>query len=335
MANTRAYVWLCTLAALGCGGGTGLPDAATRSDTTTSDVTINDSSPDAGGAACGPTGTSPCSESTAVPGGTFYRSYDLAADGLFSNMSYPATVSGFRLDKYEVTVGRFRQFALAGMGTQSSPPAAGGGSRSLNGMSDQGGWDPAWNTNLPINTAALTAAVKCGGGSTWTDSAGANETLPIDCISWFEAMAFCIWDGGFLPTDAEWNYAAAGGDEQRAYPWSNPNSSVTIDCTHANYAGGCAGALNRVGSESPAGDGKWGHSDLAGNIMEWTLDWYTSPYPTPCDNCAQLTQASDNRVLRGGAYLESAMLVRAGVRRGGFTPFDRFPYIGVRCARAP
>src|SRR5262249_42064726 len=152
------------------------------------------------------------------------------------DMSNPATVSDFRLDTYEVTLGRFRQFVNAGMGTQASPPANGAGARTLNGMANQGGWDPTWTANLPADVGQLGAAGDCTPPlNSWTDTPGANEVLPMNCITWYEAFAFCVWDGGFLPTEAERSYAAAGGNEQRAFPWSNPASSLTIDCSYANY----------------------------------------------------------------------------------------------------
>ncbi|MCX5746586.1 MAG: hypothetical protein NT062_29265, partial [Proteobacteria bacterium] len=88
---------------------------------------------------CGPTGTSPCCESPVVTGGTYARSYDVSSDGMYPDPSYGATVSTFRLDKYEVTVGRFRQFVAAGQGTQANPPLANAGSRTLNGTANQGG----------------------------------------------------------------------------------------------------------------------------------------------------------------------------------------------------
>jgi formylglycine-generating enzyme required for sulfatase activity len=71
-------------------------------------------------AICGPSGTSSCCGSSLVPGGTFYRSYDLGSDGMYATMNAPATVSDFRVDTYEVTVGRFRQFVNAGMGMQGN-----------------------------------------------------------------------------------------------------------------------------------------------------------------------------------------------------------------------
>jgi len=166
----------------------------------------------------------------------------------------------------------------------------------------------------------------------------------MDCVTWYEAMAFCIWDGGYLTTEAEWNYAASGGMEQRAYPWSSPSTSTSIDCIYANYyvnspsgtycVNGTTGAVNRVGSESSKGDGRWGHSDLAGNVWEWTLDWYTGTYPLPCNDCAHLTTSS-NRVLRGGGFDYGAASLRAAYRGSFYPPTDRYGNVGWRCARTP
>jgi formylglycine-generating enzyme required for sulfatase activity len=277
-----------------------------------------------------------------VPGGAFYRSYDVGTDGMYTDMSYPATVSTFRLDKYEVTVGRFRQFVTAGMGTQASPPAVGAGAHARIPAS---GWDPSWNAMLVTDTAGLVLLVKCEAThQTWTDAAGANESLPMNCITWYEAMAFCAWDGGYLPTEAEWNYAAAGGDDQRAYPWSSPPSSLVNDCSYANYfdlgtSGFCSppsttGAVNRVGTESPMGDGRWGQSDLGGNVWEWVLDAYGTAYRDPCNDCASLAPAAPERVFRGGCFRNDAPSLRGAVRDYD-TPAVRQVDNGVRCARTP
>ena len=289
-------------------------------------------------ATCGPAGTASCCTSPVVPGGTFYRSYDVATDGAHTDMTSPATVSDFRLDTYEVTVARFRQFVAAGQGTQASPPAAGAGGRTLGGMSGQGGWDPAWNASLPADQAALIASVSCSASyQAWTDAPGANESMPMNCVTWYEAFSFCAWDGGFLPTEAQWNYAAAGGSEQRAYPWSSPPDSVAIDCSYANYVdnqgfcNGTFGGVDRVGSQSPKGDGKWGQADLGGNINEWTLDGYAVVYPTPCNDCAALTPVSTS-VARGASFMSTGPYLRGALRLNSM-PTAVDPSIGARCAR--
>jgi formylglycine-generating enzyme required for sulfatase activity len=245
----------------------------------------------------------------------------------FRDKSYPATVADFYLDKYEITVSRFRQFVKAGMGSQASPPGPGAGAHP--GITGSG-WDSTWNTNLPADPNSLKVVMDECYDTTWTDTAGSNENQPVNCLDWYTAFAFCAWDGGRLATEAEWNYAASGGSEQRYYPWSSPATSTTIDASYAVYAS--TAALN-VGSKSPAGDGKWGQSDLAGNVGEWTLDWYASPYSMPCDNCADLTASSSGRVFRGGAFDYGDSYLRSAYRFGSGIGY-RNNYIGARCARS-
>jgi formylglycine-generating enzyme required for sulfatase activity len=236
-------------------------------------------------------------------------------------------VSAFRLDKYEVTVGRFRSFVETGEGTRQHPPTATAGAHvKIPGS----GWDSSWNINLTMDASSLIAAVKCDPARAWTDVPGTNEGLPMNCVTWYEAAAFCSWDGGYLPTEAEWNFAAAGGDEQRAYPWSTPPASTAIDCAHANYAG-CVSGVGYVGDRAN-GDGKWGQSDLAGNALEWILDWAADPYPTAnCDDCANLLPAT-GRILRGGSVLYDVTFQRASLRKA-LVPTSRFADVGFRCAR--
>ncbi|HEY0483724.1 MAG TPA: SUMF1/EgtB/PvdO family nonheme iron enzyme [Kofleriaceae bacterium] len=295
---------------------------------------------------CGPSRNGSCCESLLVPGGTFYRSYDKAGDGDSGDMNARATVSEFRLDKYEVTVGRFRAFVEAGMGTQEHPPASNSGAHP-NRLNS--GWDATWNTQLETTTPELRQQLhdRSPDGTMWTLAPDTNENRAINVVSWYEAMAFCIWDGGYLPTEAEWNYAAAGGDDQRAYPWSRSSSpgDKTITTDLASYNGGtdCMSVVQLPTASSctitpvgirPSGDGRWGHSDLAGNVDEWVLDWYAAPYASPCMDCVNLTAPPPPlyRVTRGGSLTSPARDLRTGLRGQSGMP----NYIlGIRCARRP
>lgn len=287
-------------------------------------------------ATCGSNGTDSCCDSPPVPAGSFYVHYDVGTDGAYTNMTNLATVSAFRLDRHEVTVGRFREFVNAGMGTQQNPPTAGAGARTLNGLADQAGWDPAWNALLPADTAALITALQCPSGPTWQSTPGPGDGFAMNCMSWYEAFAFCVWDGGFMPTEIELKYAAAGGDEHRAYPWSVPASNVTINCTRANlFIGGtnCYFYIDRAGQRSPDGDGRWGHADLSGNVFDWALDWAGGTWPSPCIDCALLTPTA-NKFLAGGSVTQASTYNRVGyanARPPDQGVIDR----GVRCARVP
>jgi len=267
---------------------------------------------------CGSTMNHDCCEALLVDGGSFLRDDD---------ETLPAKISSFYLDAYELSVSRFRAFVNA---YPSSRPVEGAG-RNVHNPADSG-WNSAWDALLPADRAGLIAAVNCKDGNrSWMDIAGATETFPMNCIDWYEAEAFCVWDGGRLPTDAEWTYAASGGDEQRYYPWSVPAQSQTLDATYALYN---ALQLLPVGSKKK-GKGKWGQLDLAGSVNEWVQDgWKGKIDATTCDNCANLT-TSGIKTIRGGQYNAPASdLNTAGKSNRAFEDAPaRFDSVGTRCAR--
>jgi formylglycine-generating enzyme required for sulfatase activity len=278
---------------------------------------------------CGPDERGDCCAWNEVEGGTFYRS---------DNPDFPATVCSFRLDTYEITVGRFRKFVEA----YAQDAIGAGAGKNVNNPDDPG-WNVGWNaTNLPTAKAPLIAAVKCSADyQTWTDAVGPNENKPMNCITWFEAEAFCIWDGGRLPTEAEWFDAAAGGSAQRRYPWGDagpgPNADLAVyGCWFNGTGGQCTGVTNiaHVGS-AKNGNGTWGHADLAGNVWEWTQDWDRFPYDiVPCSNCADTKAGAVNRVTLGGAFSNPSSYVLAS-SRFGIIPGGRGEFLGARCARTP
>ncbi len=298
---------------------------------------------------CGPGGSDSCCASLLVSGvatASFSRSYDGVTPG-YTSPQFKAQVSDFKLDKYEVTVGRFRKYVDAVVGGWQ-PPAGAGKHKHLNGGSGlaasgggfEAGWDASWNTatNFPTARATWDTNLRAGGWPTWTSTAGANEKLPINNIDWYDAEAFCIWDGGFLPSEAEWNYTAAGGTEQRVYPWGSTapgaNTLLADYGCYYNSTGSCLGGNVAPVGSIPAGNGKWGQSDLAGNLFEWNLDWFKSPYSeTSCVNCSYVT-TDTNRVVRGGAFNFGATGLVTGARAWDL-PTARYGNYGARCARTP
>ena len=294
---------------------------------------------------CGANGES-CCASPQVPGGSYNRSYVNDGEGA-SGLADPASVSTFRLDRYLITVGRFRQFVAASVAGWT-PPVGSGKHTHLNGgqgLADGAGvgYEPGWSAGddiqLPATAQDWTAHLECEPSfQTWTDGVGPNEALPMNCIDWFEAYAFCIWDGGFLPSETEWEYAAAGGAEQRAHPWgaTDPQGSSLYAISNCNYppgSNGCSSAANLapVGTAT-LGAGRWEQLDLAGNLSEWTLDWY-APYANPCVDCANLTDFS-YRVVRGGSFGTDTDDVFPAARDGDVPP-ARNAFHGARCARSP
>ena len=288
---------------------------------------------------CG-SGRENCCISLDVTGGTYNRTYRNSGSGP-TGQADPATISNFRLDKYLVTVGRYRQFAAAWNGGWMPAAGAGkhaylsGGGLTMTAGGVETGWDTTWMTNVRPTNASLTGGSYCDGThATWTSSAtGGRENLPSNCVNWYEAYAFCIWDGGFLPSEAEWEYAAAGGSEQRQYPWGTaaPGTMNQYAIYGSNYTGNSTG-LAPVGTAA-MGAGRWGQLDLSGEIWEWALDWKNA-YVNPCTDCVSLTKAS-YRIVRGDNFGGSVNNLVPTVRGGDIAPEGRDSNFGFRCSRAP
>jgi formylglycine-generating enzyme len=254
---------------------------------------------------------------------------------------HDAIVATFALDKYEVTVGRFRTFvanydAWRGAGN----PQVNSGAHPIAANT---GWGRSWSvasTDLSANATTLVAALKCNPSyQTWTDTAGTNEAFPINCVTWYEAFAFCIWDRGRLPTNAEWEYTAAGGTENRLYPWG----SAAPDSSRANAGTGSSPFIG-VGSKlTTGGVNLFGHADLAGSVLEFVFDWFSSTYygasgsPITCDNCANITLDSTlpARIVRGGSWDSDGGTILRAAAFAAWPPDQRMPSEGIRCARSP
>jgi formylglycine-generating enzyme required for sulfatase activity len=151
------------------------------------------------------------------------------------------------------------------------------------------------------------------------NSAWANDLMPIVTVTWDEALDYCMWAGGRLPTEAEWEYAARGGSSAARY---GPIDHV------AWYDANSGGQTHPVGEKAANGLELF---DVLGNTLEWVNDWYGEKYyrSDPVQDPAGPAHGT-KRVFRGGNFLLKSKAVRVSNRDGG-VPGDRFRGTGIRC----
>lgn len=150
--------------------------------------------------------------------------------------------------------------------------------------------------------------------------------LPVSCVHWSDADAYCRFDGKRLPTELEWEYAARG-PLAVPFPWGGSASCANaVTLINDQSARSCAPHPARVGSH-PGGASPFGVQDMSGNVEEWTADWYSESLtldPAP--------RAGAAHVLRGGGWLSPPSLSRTTARDWG-SAVEAGPNVGFRCAR--
>ena len=184
-------------------------------------------------------------------------------------------------------------------------------------------------------------------GGAWVPLPGA-ERRPMVLVSWYGANAYALWANGrdwtgyddespdaetFLPSEAQWEYAARGA-ERRAFPWGDDPSPGRMNAArHEPGATYSAEALPLSDVNAELGMSPFGLHHAAGNVWQWCRDWYDPGfYATPearQPNPANL-RPTGVRSERGGSWVGPADLCRSSFRRGR-APYARGRCLGFRC----
>lgn len=185
----------------------------------------------------------------------------------------------------------------------------------------------AFNIDIyPVTNAEYKEFVDASGHNpprTWKEGTHPDGTAnhPVIWVNWSDAQAYCEWAGKRLPTEFEWERAARGTDG-RVYPWGG-----TFDAARCNSVESGLKATSPVGSYAD-GASPDGVFDMAGNVWEWTADWYQAYR----GSLYELSRYGEQyRVLRGGSWFDGQDSLRSTVRKS-FDPNQGFSTIGFRCA---
>ena len=275
----------------------------------------------------------------ALPGGTFLMGTDYAhafpADG--EGPVRPVPLSPFRIDTFPVTNSDFAAFAEdTGYRTESEIYA----------------WSFVFWMHLPkdrldelVEDTVAAAPWWCKvNGADWRHPEGPGSSVdarpnhPVVHVSWSDAAAYAAWAGKSLPTEAQWEYAARGGLEQKLYPWGDDltpggkhlcniwqGEFPRVDTAEDGFAGACP-----FDSFPPNGFGLY---SITGNVWEWCADWFHTAFDTRPQHDPTGPQQGQVKVMKGGSFLCHASYCnryRVAARTSN-TPDSAASNIGFRC----
>jgi len=265
--------------------------------------------------------TGPLPGDVAVPGGTFLLGAGPSAPFAFDNekWAHPVSIVPFRIARAPVTNAEFAEFVDAG-------------GYSMRRVWDDEGW--RWRANAraehPVYWKREGDGWKVREFDCWKPL---PPCQPVVHVNWHEANAWCRWAGRRLPTEAEWEAAAAAepisegtlGDRKRSYPWGDTppgKTEANVDCAVL----GCVDVAARA-----AGDSAWGCRQMIGNVWEWTASDF-APFPGFSPDVYQDYSApwfGSRKVLRGGAWATRGRMIN-NTYRNFFPPDRRDVFAGFR-----
>ncbi len=260
-----------------------------------------------------------------VPGGRYRLGAEPGSGFVFDNekWAHEVELEPFRIARAPVTAGEFAAFVEDG------------GYRRRELWTDEGwAWREAAGAERPIYWRRGDDGWEARRFDRWQPL---SPHRPAIHVNWHEARAWCRWAGRRLPTEAEWEAAAAGvpdgdggrGDARRTYPWGEePPSPERLNADWRAMDVVDVGAL-------PAGDSACGCRQMLGNVWEWTADPF-EPYPGfEPDMYREYSQPwfGDHKVLRGGAWTTRSRMLRNTVR-SFYTPDRRDVWAGFRTCPA-
>ena len=270
-------------------------------------------------------------------------------------------VSGFWMDRTDVTNAKFREFVKATgyVTTAERAPEWDEIKKQLPPGTPKPPEDQLVAASLvfvapdhPVSLDDVSAWWRWTPGANWRHPQGPKSSIegkddfPVVQVSWYDADHYAKWAGARLPTEAEWEFAARGGQEGKKYSWGDADPMTpSLKCNiwqgnfpYQNDKISADVGPSKVKSFPPNGYGLY---DMSGNVWQWCADWYnTSAYRSEGKDPSESGKSFDpnnpytpQRVIRGGSFLCSATYCssyRVSARRGT-SPDTSLSHTGFRC----